>query len=447
MANWIGVRRETKGAWERRSPLVPATVRRLVHDRGIPVVVQPSARRVFHDKEYVRAGATVSDDLSPAQVVLGIKEVPPHLLEPRKAYMFFAHVIKGQRYNMPMLARLLELGCTLVDYERVCDASGKRLVFFGRFAGLAGMVDTLWALGQRLEWEGVASPFAAIRTAHDYDSLADARQAVRAAGAEVLAHGLPAAVRPLVVAIAGYGNVAGGAREILAELPTTEIAPEQVADAAAGRVPSPSGIFQVTFREEHVVLPRDPAHGFTLEDYYRHPGRYHSCFAPYLPHLTVLLNCNYWDHRYPRLVTCDDLAALWEETDQPRLRVIGDLSCDIEGGVECTLRATDPGDPVFVWDPDSGEERSGVSGRGPVILAVDILPAELPRDASEAFSQILKPYVVALANADLSLPFDQLPLPDELKRAVVVHRGQLTPSYRYLEAHLATVPSNGSEPR
>jgi alpha-aminoadipic semialdehyde synthase len=441
VANRIGIRRETKGPWERRSPLVPSAVRRLARDRGLEVVVQPSARRVFSDKEFVRAGAVVSDDLSTAQVVLGIKEIPTHLLEPRTAYLFFAHVIKGQRYNMPMLARLLELGCTLVDYEKICDDTGRRLVFFGRFAGLAGMIDSLWALGQRLSWEGLDTPFAALRPAHGYDSLAEAQKAIRAAGDAVLARGLPAGLTPLIIGILGYGNVARGARELLADLPTTEIAPDQVADAAAGRGTSPSGIFQVTYKEQHVVRPREADHTFDLQDYYDHPGRYRGCFAPHLEHLTVLLNCNYWDHRYSRLVKLDHLRALWARPSPPRLRVIGDLSCDIAGSMECTVRSTDPGDPVYVWDPDSGDVASGVAGHGPVVLAVDILPAELPRDASEAFSEILMPFLPALAAADLGRDFSDLALPPELKRAVIAHRGDLTPSYRYLEADLATTPS------
>ena len=123
--------------------------------------------------------------------------------------------------------------------------------------------------------------------------------------------GCPSSLTPLVIAILGYGNVARGAREILADLPTTEIAPEQVADAAAGRVTSPSGIFQVTYKEQHVVRPREADHPFDLQEYYDHPGRYRGCFAPHLEHLTVLVNCNYWDHRYSRLVKLDHLRALW----------------------------------------------------------------------------------------------------------------------------------------
>jgi alpha-aminoadipic semialdehyde synthase len=116
--------------------------------------------------------------------------------------------------------------------------------------------------------------------------------------------------------------------------------------------------------------------------------------------------------------------------------VIGDISCDIDGAIECTVKATEPGAPNFVYNPLTGEVIDGVEGEGVVVMAVDILPSELPRDASEYFSRVLLPYVPALANADYSVPFDDLSLPAEIKRAVIAHRGQLAPSYQYLSHHL-----------
>jgi len=436
MVNVIAVRSETKSRWERRTPLTPAAVRRLVKDRGFEVIVQPSARRVFHDKEFVRAGATLSSDLSPAGVVLGVKEIPPDLLQPGTAYMFFSHVIKGQSYNMPMLARLMELGCTLIDYEAVTDEGGRRLIFFGRFAGLAGMIDSLWALGKRWACEGISTPLAGIDTAHEYESLDEAKHSIREAGKMISRNGLPEAVAPVIVGITGYGNVASGVREILAELPTVQLDPAEVEGVARSGDPARDRIYQVTYAEEDVVAPQDPGHRFGLQDYYDHPEVYEARFSAHLPHLTLLMNCNYWDRRYPRLVTREDVRRLFCADNPPRLRVIGDLSCDIEGSVECTLECTDPGNPVYVYDPETRTIAHGVEGNGPVILAVDILPSELPRDASEAFSETLASFVPALARADFGRPFEALDLPAELLRSVIVHRGELTPSYRYLKAHL-----------
>ena len=178
MSGTLAVRRETKSPLERRTPITPELVRRLGKGSDVEVLVQPSARRVFHDKEYVRAGATMSENLADATVILGVKEIPPELFQPDTAYVFFSHVIKGQPYNMPMLAKMLELGCTLIDYEKICDPAGKRLIFFGRFAGLAGMIDSLWSLGQRLRREGIPTPLASIEKASTYESLDDAKVAI-----------------------------------------------------------------------------------------------------------------------------------------------------------------------------------------------------------------------------------------------------------------------------
>jgi alpha-aminoadipic semialdehyde synthase len=431
----IAVRRETKSTWERRSPVTPELARRMVNEAGLEVLVQPSARRVFRDNEYVRAGTRVSENLSEASVILGVKEVPPELFQADTAYVFFSHVIKGQPYNMPMLRRMLELGCTLIDYEKICDESGRRLIFFGRFAGLAGMIDTLWALGQRLKSEGIDTPLATIEPAHSYPSLHDAKLAIREAGERIASDGLPESLLPLTVGIAGYGNVASGVREILAELPTREIAPGDL--AAVSEEPSPHCIYQTTFREEDLVEPLDSNHAFELQDYYNHPELYRSVFDRHLPHLTVLMNCNYWDERYPRLVTKDGLRTLYTSEAPPQLRVIGDLGCDVEGSIECTLKCTEPADPVYVYDPHKGTIESGVDGNGPVVLAVDILPAELPREASEEFSSSLAHFLPALARANFDVELPDLDLPPELLGAVIVHRGRLTPDYTYLEEHLA----------
>ncbi len=434
MSGTIAVRRETKSSWEKRTPVTPDLARKLVTEADLEILVQPSARRVFHDKEYVRAGAAMSENLDESSVILGVKEIPPDLFLPDTAYVFFSHVIKGQPYNMPMLQRMLDLGCTLVDYEKICDESGRRLIFFGRFAGLAGAIDTLWALGRRLETEGFTTPLAEIEPAHAYDSLHEAKLAIRVAGERIASDGLPASLLPMTFGIAGYGNVAGGVREILAELPTRDIAPADLGSILDD--PSPRCIYQTTFREEHLVEPKLADGTFNLQDYYDRPEGYVPSFEQYLPHLTVLMNCTYWDERYPRLVTKKQLRTLYASGSRPRLKVIGDLGCDIEGAIECTLKCTEPSDPVYVYQPQTETIESGVEGNGPVVLAVDILPAELPREASEEFSDALAHLLPALARADYRVGFEDLDLPPELLRAVIVHRGRLTPDYAYLEQHL-----------
>jgi len=436
MSVCIGIRREDKNIWERRVPIIPEHVRQLQEEHGIEVWVQPSETRVFRDEEFAQAGARVEEDLSSCPVVFAVKEIPTDFFQPGHTYVFFAHVIKGQPYNMPMLSSLLELGCQLIDYEKVTDERGRRLIFFGRQAGLAGMIDTLWALGRRLDWEGVPNPFSDLHQTRHYDSLAEAKAAVSAVGERIARERLPGPITPLICGFAGYGNVFRGANEIIELLPVREIEPQEVVAVAQSADYARDALYKVVFKEEHTVEPISPEGRFELQDYYDHPEKYRSTFHTYLPHLTLLVNCVYWEAKYPRLVTKADLRQLYGGPQMPRLRVIGDVSCDIEGAIECTVKCTEPGDPVYVYDPFEGRAVDGFEGRGPVVLAVDILPSELPREASEYFSGMLMEYVPAVARADYSVPFERLALPPEIKRAVIVYQGELTPNYRYLEQYL-----------
>lgn len=429
----IGIRRETKSPWERRCPITPDLARRLIASGGVQVFIQPSARRVFPDSAFTHAGAVLTTSLDEANIILGVKEIPVDLIKRGTAYLFFSHVIKGQSANMPMLRRLMELGCTLIDYERVTDDDGRRLVFFGRFAGLAGMIDSLWALGRRLWEEQIRTPLADLAPAHEYEDLDAAKAAIRRAGEKIASNGLPEGLSPLVIGLAGYGNVAKGAREILAELPTREVAPDEL-ERLEDR-PSPNCLYQTTFAEDHIVAPNDPDHPFELQHYYANPDKYHSDFARFLPHITVLMNCNYWDERYPRLVTVEDLRAL-HRNGRPRLRVIGDLGCDVGGAVECTVKCTEPGDPIYLYDVTTGEVGKGLTGNGPVVLAVDILPSELPLESSEEFAKSLAPILPVLARTDFDADLEELSVPAEIARAIIVHRGKLTADYTYLVNYL-----------
>jgi alanine dehydrogenase len=424
----IGIRREDKNRWERRVPLIPADAAAL-QAQGLRLLVQSSPNRVFPDREYTALGVTVAEDLEPADLVLAVKEIPTELLRAGKVYVYFAHVIKGQDHNMAMLQRLLDLGCSLVDYERIVDAQGRRLVFFSLHAGHAGMIDTLWTLGQRWRAQGITTPLAEIKLTHQYASFAAAKEHLRAIGARLPAE-LPPQLRPLTIGMAGYGNVARGCREVLDCLPVEWIAAADLARLGA-RDPSVPVMRGVEFREQDMV---EPAAGqpFELQEYYRHPERYRGVFDRHLPHLDVLMNTIYWTDRYPRLVT-----RAWARANRrPRLAVIGDISCDIEGAVELTLEVTMPDVPSFVYDPDTDSVTMGVDGDGPAIMAVDNLPCEVARESSEHFSRVLRDMLPDLARCDWSAPHAALALPSALKTAVIVHRGELTPEYRYLTAYL-----------
>ncbi|MGE0353211.1 MAG: bifunctional lysine ketoglutarate reductase /saccharopine dehydrogenase family protein [Gemmatimonadales bacterium] len=407
----IGIRRETKNRWERRAPLTPTHVNELVRDRGLSVKLEPSPLRIFPDEEYRAAGAVVDDGLTDCRVILGVKEVPLDRLLAGKPYLFFSHVIKGQDYNMPLLRRILDLKCTLIDYETITDRNGRRLIFFGRHAGYAGMVDALWALGQRTTAEGFESAFAAVKPSHQYRSVDDAADYLTAVvGRRIREIGVMPQLHPLIVGFTGGGNVSQGAQEIFDRLPTVEVAPDDLPTLANDPNLSRRAAYKVVFRRDQ---RRD--------------------FARHLPYLTVLIHGIYWDPAEPRLVTIDDLKRLWSGAEPPRLRVIADITCDIGGSIEATVRSTTPDDPVFVYEPDSGATPPGVAGRGPVILAVDNLPAEFPRDATEHFGDSLYPFLGPLARADFGVEFEHLTLPASIINAVVAHAGELAPRYRYLE--------------
>jgi saccharopine dehydrogenase (NAD+, L-lysine-forming) len=409
----VGIRREDKNRWERRAPLTPAHVHELVRDQGRTVGVQPSTLRIYTDEEYRDAGATVTEDLSGCRVILGVKEVPPDLLIAGKPYLFFSHVIKGQAYNMPLLRRVLDRRCTLVDYEPIVDRFGRRLIFFGRHAGYAGMIDALWALGQRMLADGFETSFAAMKPATQFRSVDDAAEYIASiVGRRIRERGLHPALYPLVVGFTGGGNVSQGAQEIFGRLPVVELNPDELPALAGDEGLSRRAVYKVVFRREH-----------------------RADFARHLPYLTMLVNGVYWEPGEPRLVTREDLRRLWA-AGTPRLRVLADITCDVSGSIEATTRATMPDDPVYVYDPETGEATSGVEGRGPVVLAVDNLPAEIPRDSSERFGDSLFPFISRLTGVDYDVSFEFLSLPAAVIGAVVAHAGELTPRYRYLEKAL-----------
>ncbi|MFO8028696.1 MAG: bifunctional lysine ketoglutarate reductase /saccharopine dehydrogenase family protein [Cyclonatronaceae bacterium] len=430
--NTIGIRHEDKYAPERRTPLVPLHVRSLTREHNIPIQVETSPKRIFTQREFEAAGATVTADLSGCDIILGVKEMPVGYFRKGKIYVYFSHVIKGQPQNMPMLRNLMDAGATLIDYERIMDGHGRRLIFFGRHAGIAGMINTLWTLGQRLKSLGKDNPFEKISQAATYDSLDEARSDIRQVALELLSRGLPERVGPLLIAVTGDGNVARGALEIMDLLPVEKIPADQLAeDNSRDQFNDPRKIFLVNLIPADYMVHKE-GKAFDLMDYIAHPGAYASSFEHFLEPVDVLVNGIYWDEKYPRLVTRQWLRDR-NAAGAHRLSVIGDITCDPEGSIECTVKATGIEDPVFVYDPATGSHAMGFDGPGVAVMAVDILPSELPRESSEQFSRLLSPWIPALAGADFRVSFDALALPPELKRAIIAHNGRLTPDYTYLE--------------
>lgn len=435
MNHKIGIRHEDKYLMERRVAIIPTHAKKLIDEQGLELLVENSPKRIFTHQEFEKAGAKIVDDVREASVIFGVKEMPIDYFEDHKTYIFFSHVIKGQAYNMPMLKKMMEKKVNLIEYEKVADEMGRRLIFFGRFAGLAGMINSLWSLGQRLKVQGVETPFLKIKQSRHYNSLEEAKEVISKVGQEIVEKGLPAELTPLTIGFTGYGNVSQGAQEIASLLPIKEVYPNELLELS-NRTDLPNNVlYKVIFKEEHLSKLKEEKDDFDLADYYAHPEKYVSDFEQYIPHLTILMNCMYWDDRYPRIVTKDYLEKLYTNGN-PKLTVIGDVTCDPDGSIECTHKGTEIEDPVFVYDPFTREPQMGFDGNGLLIMAVDILPSELPRESSIAFSNALFKYIKPIATADYTKDFESLELPGPIKRAMILHQGKLTPDYQYISKYL-----------
>jgi alanine dehydrogenase len=433
----IGVRREDVNTWERRAPLIPSHLRELGDRHPIEFRVQRSAIRVFNDADYRLAGIAVEEGLSPCPIIFALKEIPLELIEKNKVYIFFSHTAKGQSQNMPMLKRMMELGCTVIDYEKMVDEKGRRVLYFGNYAGHAGMVDTLWALGRRLEVEGLANPFTVLEPAHRYQNLVEAKEAVGKLAWKIIREGLPRELGPVVFGFFGYGHVSEGAQEVFDILPVEPVKPADIPRLFEGRGESPRTLYKAVFKEEDLVRPVDPARPFDLQDYYANPGHYRPFVEETVPYLTAIVNGIYWAPKYPKFITKSFLKKLYEPGSRPRLRVIGDITCDINGSIESTVQSSDSGNPVYVYDPAEDRPHLGFQGNGPVVLAVFNLPAELPLESSTYFSGKLKGYVPAIAAADFQGRFEDCALPDVVRRAVILYRGKFAPDYAYMSQFIA----------
>ncbi|MCK5776408.1 MAG: hypothetical protein KAH25_09530 [Bacteroidales bacterium] len=429
--NIIAIRHEDKYLMERRAAITPQHAK-ILTDKGLKILVESSAKRVFKGEDYTQAGAIITNDISESPVVFGVKEMPLDIFEENKTYMFFSHTIKGQEYNIPLLKKMIEKKINLIEYEKVTDHDDRRLIFFGRFAGLAGMINSFWSFGLRLKEKGINTPFVNLKQSHNYDSLDEAKMAIKAVGDAIKEKGLPSDIEPLIIGITGYGNVAKGAMEIADLLPIKEISPEELLEMSALKSFDKKFVYRVVFKEKHISKLKDGRQEFILQDYYKHPEKYENNLEQYIPHLSILMNCMYWDDNYPRIITKAFLKDLYSQ-GEPKLKVIGDVTCDPDGSIEATHKGTEIEDPIFVYNPKTDSPTMGAKGDGILIMAVDILPSELPRDASMAFGDALLDYVPAIAACDYGVSFDKLELPSPIKRALILHNGEFTPDFKYMK--------------
>ncbi|XP_072952758.1 alpha-aminoadipic semialdehyde synthase isoform X1 [Typha angustifolia] len=435
----VGILSETINIWERRVPLTPShCARLLLSGKGTSgvdrIIVQPSTKRIHHDAQYEDVGCEISEDLSECGLIIGIKQPKLEMILPDRGYAFFSHTHKAQKENLPLLDKILAERVSLYDYELIVGDDGKRLLAFGKFAGRAGLIDFLHGLGQRYLNLGYSTPFLSLGASHMYPSLAAAKAAVIAVGEEIATLGLPAGISPLVFVFTGDGNVSQGAQEIFKLLPHAFINADKLPELAGAanwthHSQATRRIFQVygcivTCRD--MVAPKDSTRSFDKVDYYAHPEHYYSVFHERIaPYASAIVNCMYWEKRFPRLLSTKQLQDLMKNGCP--LVGVSDVTCDIGGSLEFVNRTTSIEKPFFRYDPFTDSYHDDMEGDGVICLAVDILPTEFSREASQHFGDILSQFISSLASAK-----ELTDLPTHLRKACITHGGALTSLYEYI---------------
>ncbi|DBA04445.1 TPA: hypothetical protein N0F65_010041 [Lagenidium giganteum] len=427
----VGIVREVYNKWERRAPLTPTHVRDLVKS-GVQVIIQPSNSRIFTDEQYELAGARVTDDLSAANVIVGVKQVPVPELLPNKTYMFFSHTIKAQPENMELLDSVLQKKIMLIDYECITeggDRNGKRLIAFGGNAGRAGMIAGFRGVGERLINLGYSTPFVNVGSSYMYTDLERAKEAVEQAGKLIKQEGLPKDLAPMTFVFTGNGNVSKGAQEIFRLMPHQMVHPSELPN-----LPRDNRVLYGTVVEhDYMVRPKEAGREASRDDYFANPHQYEPIFHDQVaPHASMIVNCMYWDDRFPRLLTRDQIADL-RRSGNKKLLGIADISCDIGGSMEFLEYSTEIERPFALYDTEKRMMVDELDGDGVMMMSVDILPSELARESSQHFGDKLLEYVKVLSGVDASVALkEQLALPKELRGACIASNGLLTPKYEYI---------------
>jgi alpha-aminoadipic semialdehyde synthase len=413
------IRKEYKNEWEKRTALVPKDTAELVK-QGLPVRVEPSDIRVFSDEAYSQLDIPLGDGPAESEFVIGIKEPPVNSILPGQVHLAFSHTIKGQDYNMGLLQKFIDEKATLIDYEVITGDNGKRTIAFGRFAGIAGAIDSFFVAGKKYTKKGQVSCLSDIKQTWQYDSIHDIKAEFKKIDVNQ--------GEPVQVLIVGTGNVGKGSEEVCQWLGLPKIDIQELLD---GDTP-PQGSWYAVASSRHINTAIDGS-DFDMQDFiYRGIEGYTSCFDKLLGKFQILLQTPYWTKKYPKHL---DKQRMLAHKDKLPL-VIGDISCDIDGSLECTSRISDIDNPAYTYDVEKDTEQDGIHADGISVMAIDNLPCELSMDASEYFSAILKDYSPNLLSMDLNKPFDDCGLVSDLEKAVIVYKGELTPNFKYLQPFL-----------
>ncbi len=394
----VAIIREGKVPHDKRTPLIPSQCTQILHDfPNIELVVQPSPWRAFKDEEYVKEGLNLQEDLSDCDILIGIKEVPYADLFPGKKYMFFSHTIKKQPHNKKLLQELIRKEISMVDYECLVDKDGNRVIGFGRFAGIVGAYNGVMAYGLKYKMFDLKPA----HLCHDKKELF----------AELSKANLP----NVKLVVTGSGRVANGACETMGAMDLRKVTPYE--------------FLNYTFREpvyvqlhsEDYFRARDNS-PFSSFDFHNDPASYRCIFSDkesFASMTDVLIHCTYWDPR-------SDIMFTKERMRDPdfRISVIADVTCDINGSIPSTERASTIEDKFYGYDPVSGKETGVFDKAAITVMAVDNLPCELPRDASDGFGKhLIERVFPALFGNDTN---------GLIERASILEKGMLTKRFEYL---------------
>jgi saccharopine dehydrogenase (NAD+, L-lysine forming) len=357
----LGIIREGKVPPDKRVPLTPKQCK-LVEMKfpQVKVLVQESDIRAFRDEEYIAEGIEVVKDLSDCDIIMGVKEVNITDLIPGKKFLFFSHTIKKQPYNRNLLRAILEKKIQLIDYEVLKSKDNKRIIGFGRYAGIVGAYNGIRAYGEKTNTYSL-------------------KPANECSGRKEMEAELHKAVFPsdMKLVLTGFGRVGYGAREIMDLLPFTEVSPEEF---LSEKFDTP--VF--THLEIEDYYRRKDGKPFSKQEFYTTPELYESSFGRYSETADVYVACHFWSNKSPFILTDSDL-----NSDKNKIKVIADVSCDIQGPIASTLRASKIADPFYGYDPKTGQECDWKQDGAIMVMAVDNLPCELPKDASEDFGNEL----------------------------------------------------------
>ena len=397
----LGVLREGKVPPDKRVPLTPKQCK-LVTEKypNVTVVVQPSPIRSFKDQDYLDEGVSLQEDLSDCDILMGVKEVNVEDLIPNKKFLFFSHTFKKQSYNRGLLKAVLDKKIQLIDYEVLKDKTNKRIIGFGRYAGIVGCYNGFRTYGLKH----------GLYTLKPANLCADRKEVEQELQKVVLP-------KDAKIVLTGFGRVGHGAREILDLLPINEVSPEEFLNKTFDKP-----VFtQLEVNDYNMKKNNQP---FEKKEFYSNPENFKSNFSRFTKVASMYIPCHYWSSKSPFILTKEDLLS-----EDCKISVVADISCDIDTAIACTIRPSTIKDPIYGYDPKSGKEVDFMKEGAIAVMAVDNLPCELPLDASIDFgSELIKNILPALLEEDVD---------GVIARGSETNlNGQLTEGFEYLTAYL-----------